>query len=231
MDQRKKTKKKKRDEQIIKTSVIGILANIVLAIFKAVVGLMTHSIAIVLDAVNNISDAASSIITIVGTKLAAKPADKKHPFGHGRVEYLSAMVIAVIVLYAGLTSLTESIQKIMKPVTPDYNTPALVIVAVGVVVKIILGIYVKGVGERVHSDSLVNSGKDASLDSIISASTLVAAVIFIYGGVSLEAWLGAIISLIIIKSGVDMLKETISRILGERAELELANAIKRTVCS
>ena len=192
---------------------------------------MTHSIAIVLDAVNNLSDAASSLITIIGTKLAGKEPDRKHPFGHGRIEYLSAMLISVIVLYAGITSLVESVKKIIHPETPEYTVPALIIVAVGVLVKIVLGSYVKGVGKKVNSDSLVNSGEDASLDSIISASTLVAAVLYMWKGWSLEAWLGAIISLIIVKSGVEMLRETLSRILGERADAELARSIKETVLS
>lgn len=218
-----------RDHQVVKTSVIGIMANIFLAILKFFVGLISGSIAITLDAVNNLSDAASSVITIVGTKLAGKPADKKHPFGHGRAEYLSAMVIALIVLYAGITSLRESIGKIVHPEAPTYTAISLGIVAAGVIVKIVLGRYVTAVGRKVNSDSLVNSGKDASLDSVISASTLVAAVIFLLSGVSLESWLGAIISLIIIKSGIDMLRETLSEILGERADADLARNIKKTV--
>ena len=220
-----------RDKIIIRTSIVGIIANVFLAGFKAVIGLITGSIAIVMDAVNNISDAASSLITIIGTKLAGKQPDKKHPFGHGRVEYLSAMVIAVLVLYAGITSFTESVKKIIHPKTPEYTIVALVIVAVAVVVKIVLGKYVKGVGEKVNSESLVNSGQDATMDSIISASTLIAAIIFQITGLSLEAWLGAIISIIIIKSGIDMLRETISKLLGERVDRELALAIKRTVTS
>ena len=220
-----------RDKVIVRTSIVGIVANVLLATFKAVVGLMSNSIAIVLDAVNNISDAASSVITIVGTKLAARPADKKHPFGYGRIEYLSAMIIAIIVLYAGVTSLSESVQQILAPETPDYQPVTLVIVAVGVVAKVVLGRYVKGVGERVNSDSLVNSGEDATLDSIISASTLVAAGIYLAAGISLEAWLGAIISLVIVKSGIEMLGETLSQILGEAADKQLARDIKATVCS
>ena len=223
--------KMSRDREIIRASVIGILANVLLAGFKAVVGLMSHSIAIVMDAVNNISDAASSIITIVGTKLAGKAPDRKHPFGHGRVEYLSAMLISILVLYAGLTAFIESVKKIIHPETPDYAPVTLVIVAVAVVVKILLGRYVKSVGERVNSDSLVNSGEDATLDSVISASTLVAAGIYLLFGISLEAWLGAIIALIIIKSGIEMLRDTLSQILGERADAELARAIKDTIIS
>ena len=220
-----------REKIIIKTSLIGIIANVFLAAFKAVVGLMSNSIAIVLDAVNNISDAGSSLITIVGTKLAGKEPDKKHPFGYGRIEYLSAMIISVIVLYAGITSFVESVNQIIHPETPDYNAVSLIIVAVAVVVKILLGRYVKGVGEKVHSDSLINSGEDATLDAVISASTLVAAGIFLIFHVSLEAWLGAIISLVIIKSGVQMLRDTVSQILGERNDTELARSIYATVMS
>lgn len=219
-----------REKTIVRTSIIGIIANVLLAAFKAVVGLMSHSIAIVLDAVNNISDAGSSLITIVGTKLAGKEPDKKHPFGYGRIEYLSAMIISVIVLYAGVTSLTESVKKIIHPEAADYSAVSLIIVAVAVVVKIVLGRYVKSVGEKVNSDSLVNSGEDATLDSIISASTLLAAAVYMIFHISLEAWLGAIISAVIIKSGIEMLTGTISQILGERNDPELSKAIKATVC-
>jgi len=220
-----------REKTIIKTSLIGIIANVFLAAFKAVVGLMSNSIAIVLDAVNSISDAGSSLITIIGTKLAGKEPDKKHPFGYGRIEYLSAMIISAIVLYAGITSFVESVKQIIHPETPDYNAVSLIIVAVAVVVKILLGRYVKGVGVKVNSDSLINSGEDATLDAVISASTLVAAGIFLIFHVSLEAWLGAIISLVIIKSGIEMLRDTVSQILGERNDVELARSIYATVRS
>ncbi len=218
-----------REKTIVRTSVIGIIANVFLAAFKAVIGLMSSSIAIIMDAVNNISDAGSSLITIIGTKLAGREPDKKHPFGYGRVEYLSAMVISVIVLYAGVTSLVESVKKIINPDVPDYSTVSLIIVGAAVVVKIVLGRYVKSVGKKVNSASLVNSGEDATLDSVISASTLVAAAIFLIFDISLEAWLGAIISLVIIKSGFEMIKETVSQILGERNDADLAKSIKETV--
>lgn len=220
-----------RDRKIIRTSIIGILANIFLVAFKAFIGLTSNSIAIVMDAVNNLSDAASSVITIIGTKLARKEADRKHPFGYGRIEYLSAMVISVLVLYAGITAFIESVKKIITPETPDYTPVALIIVAAGVVVKIALGLYVKSVGKKVNSDSLINSGQDATLDSIISASTLVAAAVYIIFHISLEAWLGAVIAVVIIKSGIEMLRDTLSKILGERADAELAREIKHTVNS
>lgn len=165
-----------------------------------------------------------------GIKLAGKSPDKEHPYGHGRVEYLSAMIISIIILYAGATSLIESVKKIISPETPDYSTVSLIIVSVAVAVKIILGLYVKATGKKVNSESLMNSGSDALMDSIISATTLIAAIIFIVFKVCLEAYLGAIISIIIIKSGIEMLKSTISQILGERVDSSLAGEIKRTVC-
>ena len=220
-----------REKIIIKTSIKGIIANILLAVFKAIVGFISNSIAIVLDAVNNLSDALSSVITIVGTKLAGKAPDKEHPYGHGRVEYLSAMIISIIVLYAGFTSFIESGKKIIHPEKPDYTAASIGIIIVAVVVKIVLGLYVKKVGEKVNSESLVDSGKDALMDSIISFSTVVAAVIFIVSKVSLEAWLGLIISSVIVKSGIEMLKSTLSQILGRRINRDLAIAIKNTVNS
>ena len=220
-----------RSKVIVRTSVIGILANALLAAFKAFVGIITGSIAVTLDAVNNLSDALSSVITIFGTKLAARKPDKKHPLGHGRVEDLTAAIISVIVLYAGVTSLGESIKKILHPETPEYTTASLIIIAAAVLVKIVLGRYVKGVGERVQSDALIASGTDATLDSVISLSTLIAAGIFLVWGVSLEAWLGAVISLVIIKSGVEMLRGAISTILGERADSELTRSVKEIISS
>lgn len=224
------TMNENRDKIIIRTSIIGILVNILLAAFKAAVGLLSHSISVVMDAVNNLSDALSSVITILGTKLAGKEPDKKHPLGYGRIEYLSAMIISVIVLYAGVSSLVESVKKILHPEKPDYSATALLIIAVAVVAKIILGSFVKKKGLDVKSDSLVASGSDALHDSIISASTLAAAVIYLFFHISLEAWLGAIISAVIVKSGLDMLRDTVSEILGERIDAETAQSVKDTIC-
>jgi cation diffusion facilitator family transporter len=220
-----------RDKGIIKTGVVGIVVNILLSAFKAAVGLLSNSIAIVLDAVNNISDAASSLITIVGTKLAGKRPDRKHPYGYGRVEYLTTIIVAVIVLWAGVTSLQESVGRIINPEEANYDAVTLIIVAVAVVTKIALGLYTKRRGQKLNSGSLVASGTDALMDSIISAATLLAAFIFIFTGVSLEAWLGVIISLVIIKAGIDMLREVLSKIIGERIDPDLTTAIKKTVSS
>ena len=219
-----------RQKIIVRTGVIGIIANVFLAGFKAAVGLLANSISVVLDAVNNLSDALSSLITIIGAKLSVKPADKKHPLGYGRIEYLSSMIIAVIILYAGVTAAIESVKKIITPQEPDYSAVSLIIIASAVVVKIILGIYVSRTGKKVNSDSLAASGKDALMDAVISASVLVAAVIYLIWHISLEAYLGVVISIFIIKSGFDILRETISRILGERIDSELSKAIKKDLC-
>ncbi len=216
-----------RDKVIIRTSVIGIAANVLLAAFKATIGIVSHSIAVTLDAVNNLSDALSSIITIVGTKLSGRLPDKKHPMGYGRIEYLSAMIVSGIVLYAGITSAVESVKKIFHPEQPEYSTVSLAIIAVAVVVKIVLGRYVKAQGEKVNSGSIVASGSDAMFDAILSASVLACAIVFMVSGVSLEAYVGAGISAVIVKSGIEMMIETLNQILGERADKETTDQIKQ----
>ena len=215
-----------REKIIVRTSIIGIIANVFLAGFKAVIGVITNSIAVTLDAVNNLSDALSSIVTIIGAKLANKKPDKKHPLGYGRIEYLSAMIVAAIVLYAGVTSLVESVKKIIHPEAADYSVTSLVIIAVAVVVKILLGRYVKAQGEKASSHALIDSGADATFDAILSFSVLVSAIIFMTTGLSLEAYVGVVISAFIIKSGVEMVIETLNEILGQRADAEITRKIK-----
>ncbi|MCH5345245.1 MAG: cation transporter [Acetatifactor sp.] len=220
-----------RNRKIIQTSIVGIAVNLVLVIFKMIVGLMANSIAIILDAVNNMGDALSSIITIIGTKLAGKAPDKKHPYGYGRIEYLTSVLIAVIVLMAGLTSVRESADKILHPQAASYSVVSLVIIAVAVVAKFVCGRYVKAVGEKIHAQSLVASGSDAFFDSVLSFATLVAAVVNMFWQVSLEGILGLVISLIIIKAGVEMLLETLNSIIGERIDSELTEKLKEKVNS
>ena len=215
-----------RDQVIIRTSVIGILANLLLVAFKAFVGIVSNSIAVILDAVNNLSDALSSIITIVGTKLSGKLPDQQHPLGYGRIEYLSAMIVSGIVLYAGITSAVESVKKIIHPEKPDYSTVSLLIIGVAVVVKILLGRYVKAQGKRVNSGSLVASGSDAMNDAILSGSVLACAILFKLTGLSLEPFVGLVISVFIVKSGIEMMRETLDQILGTRADREVTDRIK-----
>ena len=220
-----------RRNEIVKVSIIGIIANLVLVAFKAAVGLVSGSIAVILDALNNLSDALSSVITIVGTKLAGKAPDKKHPYGYGRIENISSVTIAVIVLLAGLTAFKESVEKILHPEAADYTAVSLIIIAAAVAVKLLLGRYVKGRGEKLNSESLVASGSDALFDAAISAATLVAAAVSLIWHVSIEGWLGAIISVIIVKSGVEILMESLNGIIGQRIDSDLSGRLKEYVNS
>ena len=218
-----------RSQQIIRTSWIGIIANVLLAGFKAAVGILASSVAIVMDAVNNLSDALSSVITIVGTKLSQRPPDRKHPFGFGRIEYFSAIIIAVIVLMAGMTSLIESVKKIFDPTEPSYTTTTLVVIVVAIVVKLILGQYVKRKGEQLKSDALIASGSDALFDAIITLATLVSAGIMLLWNVSLDGILGALISIVIIKAGIEMLASPVNELLGTSITADFAKQIQKEV--
>lgn len=218
-----------RDKQIIRTSVVGIVANILLALFKAVVGAISGSIAIIMDALNNMSDVLSGVITILGTRLSARPADSGHPFGHGRIEYFSAIVISIIVLVAGFSALFESVKKIIHPTTPTYTTVTLVVIIVAIFVKIFLGRYVKMKGEKLKSDSLIASGADATFDAVVTLATLVSAGIMLLTGLNLDSIFGLLISLVIIRSGMGMLKSPVNQLLGLAAPKELTEQIRKEV--
>ena len=222
--------KKTREKIVIKTSIISIISNIVLAMFKAFVGILANSIEIVTDAINNLSDALSSIITIAGTKLAARAPDKEHPYGHGRIEYMTSLIISIIVLYAGLTAFIESIKKIIHPEDVKYTTISFIILISGILVKFILGLYVKRKGKEANSDSLVASGSDAFMDAVLSISVLLSAIIFLIFNIQIEAYVGVLVSTIIIKSGIELIKDSINQLVGVRASNKLTHAIKRDIC-
>lgn len=219
-------KRSPRTDEIIKVSWRGIFANLLLSAFKAAAGLVAHSISVVLDAVNNLSDAMSSVITIIGTKLAGKAADRKHPYGHGRIEYITASIISIIVLLAGITSLKESVDKILHPEETNYSAVTLIVLIASIGAKLLLGQYFKKKGTELHSGSLTASGEDALMDSVISFSALVGAVLNLTLGWKLEGILGALISVFIIKAGFELLRETVDHIIGSRAESELTDNIK-----
>ena len=213
-----------RDKTIIRTSIIGILGNVLLVGFKAAIGLIVGSIAIVLDAVNNLTDALSSIITIIGTKLANKKPDRKHPFGHGRIEYITSTIIAFLILFAGGMAIYESIISIVdyfqNGTKPDYSLIAIIIIGVAVLVKLGIGIFYRIQGKKVDSDALMASGIDAIFDAILSTATLVGAIFSYTLGWYVEGYLGIIIGLFIIRTGISVLKESISNIIGERYDAE-----------
>ena len=220
-----------RQSVIVRTSIVGIVTNIALSLMKGIIGVLSNSIAVILDAINNLSDAVSSIITIVGAWFSAKKPDRNHPLGHGRVEYMSALIISFIVLYAGATSAIESVKKIINPEPADYSVISLFIIGTAVIVKIILGTYFKRQGRKVNSTALVASGTDATFDAILSFSVFLSALVFMLFGLSLEAYVGLLISVFIIRSGFELLRETLDDILGQRADSELSKKIKEIACS
>lgn len=221
--------KNNREKTVVKTSIISICANLILVGFKATVGLLSNSIAIISDAVNNLSDALSSIITIIGTKLAGKAPDKKHPYGYGRIEYITSLIVSGIVLYAGITALVESVKKIIQPEEVDYNATTIIILTAAVIVKFILGLYVKKKGHAIKSDSLIASGTDAFNDAILSISVLASAIIYMIFSINIEAYIGALVSIFIIKTGLELVKDSVDNVLGTRIESNLAKSIKKEI--
>lgn len=221
--------KRTREQEIVKVSLIGVLGNVALVGFKAVVGIIAGSISIILDAVNNLTDALSSIITIIGTKLSTKKPDKKHPYGHGRVEYLTSAIIAAIILFAGAMAIYSSIQSLIQHQEPTYEIYSFIIIGGAILVKVVLGLYFSKKGKDLHSEPLKGSGLDALFDAILSASTLVGAVISYTTGVHIEGYLGILIGLFILKSGVGVLRSSFSLIIGERIDPELSKKIKEEI--
>ena len=220
-----------REKTIVTTGIIGIVANIFLASFKALIGVAAHSTAMVLDAVNNFSDVLSSLVAIIGTKIASRKPDKKHPLGHGRVEYLAQMIIAALIIYAGLTAMIESIKKIITPVDPEHSALSLAIISVAIVVKIVLGLFVRKQGKKVKSDLLMSSGTDALFDAILSTAVLVSAVILLVFKFNIEAYVSVAISLFILKAGLEIIFEAVDDMLGHRVEAEYTKKVKECVNS
>lgn len=226
-----KDKTASREKTIVMTGIVGIVANVLLASFKALVGVAVHSTAMVLDAVNSFSDVLSSLVTIIGTKIASRKPDKKHPLGHGRVEYLAQMIIAALILYAGITALWESIKKIITPVDPDHSAVSLVLISVAIVVKIFLGLYVRKQGKKAKSELLISSGTDALFDAILSTAVLISAIILLIFKFNIEAYVSVIIAVFILKAGIEIIIEAVDDMLGHRVEVEYTKKVKESVLS
>jgi cation diffusion facilitator family transporter len=214
-----------RDGTVIATSALGIMVNILLAAVKIVVGVLTSSIAIISEGINNATDSASSLITIVGTKLSGRRPTAKHPFGYGRVEYLTSLIIAILILITGAELLISSVKLVIKPAAISISYVSLMIVAVSAVVKLLLGSYTMKKGRDVSSGTLVAVGKDCRNDSVVSAVTIASALVFLLFHYSVDAWAGIVTSGFILKSGWDVLSETVGLLLGEPADRELADKI------
>ena len=220
---------KVREKQITNTSLVGIGTNLLLVGFKAAVGLIAGSIAVVLDAVNNLTDALSSLVSIIGIKLSHKAPNKRHPFGFGRIEYLSAVIVAAIIIATGVVSGVESVKKIITPETVDYSWMTIAVVSAAVVVKIGLGLFVRRQGKKYMSDALVGSGTDALFDAVISASTLIAIGVAMGTGFNIDGIVGIVISLFIVKAGIDILVSPLGQMLGARPDQEITKEIRSLV--
>ena len=218
-----------RQKVIIKTSLIGIVVNLMLVAVKTVAGIFANSLAIILEAVNNLTDAISSILTIVGTKLASRKPDREHPYGHGRIEYITTLAIGIIILVTGVTALAESIQKIFIPNDVNYSVASIIIMLAAIIAKMILGLYYKKIAKIVDSDSLLGSGIDAISDALLSFATLFGIIMHMLTGANLEGALGTIISVFIIKSSVGILRESWRDLIGRRPDNKLSIDIKKRI--
>ena len=215
-----------RFKDIIITSVIGILVNVLLGVIKIIVGTVANSVAVISDAVNNFADSVSSLVTIIAMAISGRGATRKHPFGFGRIEYFSSMIISVLILITGGEFLIESVKKILHPEATAYTPVTLVLLIVAIVAKILLGLYTKRSGTKLNSPNLIASGQDALSDAIITGVTLLAAVVsLIWPDLHIDGWVGAVVSIFVIKAGLEILLDVISKLLGERPSIELADKL------
>lgn len=216
---------KARQKKITNTAVLGIVVNVLIALLKIVIGLAASSIAIISEGVNNATDAGSSFLTLVGTRLSARHPDEKHPFGYGRIEYLTGLVVGGLILFTGFSLFRESVEGVLHPGEMEVTALAIVIVAVSGVVKFFLGNYTIRAGKDTESDALVAVGEECRGDSMISILTIASSLIFLLSGYSLDAWVGVIFSIVIMKSGFEALKSTTSDLIGVSGEEDLAKKL------
>ncbi|MCI1655341.1 MAG: cation diffusion facilitator family transporter [Lachnospiraceae bacterium] len=223
--------RKERNRIILRTSAGGVLANVLLGLFKIVFGLISGSAAVLTDAVSNFTDALASGVIITGTVFSEKRPNRKHPYGYGRMEYMVTLAIALIVLYAGVEAMRETAEAFLSPHATHYSGVTLTVVIVSIFVKILYGVYTKKKAEPVQSKALHASGAEAIHHALISVLTLAAAVVNILTGLHLEAFASGIIGIFILIEGVHLLRSALSEILGQKVSGELAGKIKATVRS
>ena len=218
-----------RRKRIIMVSLAGIVVNLMLGGLKAALGILSGSVALVSDALNNITDSSSSLITILGTKLAGKAPDKRHPFGHGRTEYLTSLLIGGIVFLTGFQSLIGAVGTMFRHEEMDTGLPTAIIIIFTIFAKIVLGFYTENSGKKYNSTALQASGADAKNDAAVSVVTLVSTIVYMLTKVSLDGLAGVIISLFILKTAHDVLSDTVMKILGERVDGHMVRGIKDIV--
>ncbi|MDL2246753.1 cation diffusion facilitator family transporter [Methanobrevibacter sp. OttesenSCG-928-K11] len=218
-----------RSSLIQSAGIVGIISNIILASIKLIVGITSNSIAIISDAANNYTDASSSIITIIGLKLSEKPRDKEHPLGHGRVEYISGLIISFFIVLTGFELLKTSISRIMFPEYTHFITIQLVVLSILIIGKILISRFDIIIGEKTNSDALIASGMDARMDVLASLLTVISALISITTGLYIDGYVGVILSLFIMYTGFDLIKDTTSNLIGKRPNKKLVENIKEDV--
>ncbi len=220
-----------RNQIIIRTSAVGIAANLGLCAVKFAIGFASRSQAVITDAANNLGDALGSVITIAGTKLSEKKPDRTHPFGYGRVEYMTSIIVAFLVLYVGVQSFFESVRAIFVPQPADFSITSLIILAAALGVKLILGLWTRSKGRSIRSAALEASGTDALSDSMLSGAALVSALLVHFANIDLSAWLGLLIALYIICSGIQLMKHPVDSLIGSRPDHELTRQVSDLILS
>ncbi|MBQ5883925.1 MAG: cation transporter [Clostridia bacterium] len=210
---------------------VGIICNLVLSIMKLIIGTVTNSVSITADATNNISDAGSSIVTLVGFRLSGKPADKDHPYGHARIEYISSLIISFLILLIGCSIFKESVIKIFKPEESLFNIATVIILIASILVKLWLSVFNTYLGKQIDSKALEATAIDSRNDVITTAAVLVASVISHFTGFNLDGYMGVIVSIFILISGINLVKETLNPLLGQPPTKEMFESIEKKILS
>ncbi len=211
------------------SSIVGIVCNIILFVLKYLIGTLANSISIVSDAFNNLSDCASCLVTLFGYKLASKPADKDHPFGHGRMEYLTSLIIAAIVLLVGAELLKGSVEKIITPEVVEFSIPALLALVFSIAVKLWMSFFNTKLGKKINSTVMIATAKDSRSDVIATSASLIALVASIFTDLPIDGIMGIIVSIFILKAGYEIVKDTVDELLGKPADPEVVDEIKKLV--
>lgn len=206
-------------------SIVGILANLLLAAIKFFAGMISGAISITADAVNNVSDAGSQIISLISFKISAKPADRDHPFGHARIEYVASMIVSFLILHVGLDLFTESVNKILHPSPTEFSIPVFIILGVSVAGKLWLFIFNRTVAKKINSSVMKATAADSLSDAASTAAVLIAALIGYFTNIQTDAYMGIIVAVLILVAGVKILNETKNSILGSPPEQEVVDAV------
>ena len=226
-----KEQTQKRSDKGKKAGAVGIFVNILLAIAKLIVGLISGSVSIIADALNNLMDGASSIVTLVGFKLAEKPADEEHPFGHARSEYLAGLVVAMMIFVVGYELVISSVEKIMSPTAVEFSLPVAIVLVLSIIVKFGLSIYYKKVGSEIVSKTLMAASVDSRNDVVMTTAVFMAALIEYFCKVQIDGYIGLAVAIFIVYSGIILAKETMSPLLGEGINEELKDILEDYILS